>query len=460
MLDLTAQDTIVAPVTPPGAGGVAIVRLSGDRSREIVGALLDVDGNARWLTQDARLLNLYTLLAPADGSPIDQALLVWFEEGKSFTGEEVAEIQCHGSPLIVDQLIRECEPLGARLAEPGEFSFRAFRSGRLDLTAAEGLLALTHAQTKAGESAALRTLEGGLRKAIDGLRTRLVDLMAKLEVTFDYPEDVEDGYDHLAIAEALVELQMEVQALLESWKEQQVWADGLRVVLVGAPNAGKSSLMNALLGDQRVLVHETPGTTRDVIEATLLVEGYRIRLFDTAGRRETEERIEAAGLELAERYLADAHLCLHLVDRSQAPTPADVALSGSPQPRLILLNKSDLPMHPETQTWVYTQRAPSLNLSALTGDGLSRLRATLADFVSIMGGGGEAALFMTQRQFKLLSTVATELAAAIDLAVSAQPEDLVVLHLREALTALLCITGEVYDVAVLEAIFSQFCVGK
>jgi len=460
MLDLTAKDTIVAPVTPSGAGGVAIVRLSGSSSREMVAALLDPDAIHRWAAQDPRVLQLFTLLTPVERAGLDQVLLVWFEEGRSFTGEESVEIQCHGSPLVVEQILQACLRLGSRLAEPGEFSFRAFRNGRLDLTAAEGLLALTQSRTRAGHLAALRTLEGGLRKPLEELRARLVGLMAELEVTFDYPEDVQAGYNHESIANTLSQLQVDLQPLLADYERQQIWAEGLRVVFVGAPNAGKSSLFNALLGEDRALVHATPGTTRDVIEATLLQHGHRIRLFDTAGHREDAEGVESAGLAMAEQYLEDAHLLLHVVDGSSPPTDADVAISGAHSARLVVLNKSDLPVDPAQSGWAMNQQCRVLPTSVSTGAGIPELRLELVELAAQSSGNSMEALYLTQRQYGLLQTVATELAAGYDLALALQPEDLIVMHLREALSALLSITGEVYDTAVLDAIFSQFCVGK
>lgn len=459
MIDLAAQDCIVAPVTPPGAGGVAILRLSGPGGREIVTKLLLPVQISRWARLPASKLRRFVLHDPVSGSPLDEVLLVWFPAGRSFTGEATVEIQCHGATAVVESLLQACQIGGARLAEPGEFSYRAFRNGRLDLTAAEGLLALTQAVSRSAQAAALRTLEGSLKARIDAMREALLTVMSALEVTFDHPEDVVAGYDHEALARAIWEVMAACDALLQDYSRQQVWAEGLMVVLMGAPNAGKSSVFNALLGHDRAIVHESAGTTRDVIEAQLTVGGQRIRLFDTAGQRDADGAVEALGVARAQDLMDQAHLRLHVVDRSVPPNTVDLELLASTQRQILVCNKSDLPQHPDWDR-VVPRGVDAMTLSAVTRDGIDQLLQKVSQKAAELSALTDQTLFLTRRHFGLLSTVSTELTDAHDLASQAAPEDLVAFHLREALSQLLMMTGEVYDEAVLQSIFSQFCVGK
>lgn len=432
---MNLKDPICAIATPPGKGAIGVVRLSGEGALEMAARA--------FRGKDPRRLKggrftLGEVVDPATGEVIDQALLLVFRAPHSYTGEDVVEFQTHGSPAVLRRVMEVLVSLGARPAGRGEFTLRAYLNGKLDLAQAEAVLALIEAEGELARRQALRGLEGALSRKIAALEERLLDLLAHIQALLDYPEEgVEPHRAEAVIREALAE----VEGLLAQAKVSRLAQKGARLALVGAPNAGKSSLLNALLGYERALVSPIPGTTRDYLEAPLELSGIPLVAVDTAGVRETEDPLERAGVERALRIAQEADLILYVADRS-VPRPPPPPL---PWDRVIrVATKADLPPAWEDPAF--------LPVSSLTGEGLERLKEALKE--ALLGSGGGEFLF-TERQVEALLRARERLLEALAL-----PEDLMGLALEEALRALAALTGKEVAEEVVARVFQNFCVGK
>src|SRR5688572_8172472 len=334
---MIAEDTIVAISTATGRGAISVVRLSGKRAHEIARSCL-----SRWPEQPRTTL-LADIRDPANGSTIDQVVVVRYDAPNSYTGEDLVELSGHGgllSPVAVTALlIRE----GARQAEAGEFTRRAVLNGKLDILQAEGIASIVDARTEAARRSALHQVDGGASRQIGALRNALLDLEALLAYEIDFPEEDDGPIPQERIDRALTEAQRQVDELLGAVKLGELVREGAVVVLAGPPNAGKSSLFNALLGVERAIVHETPGTTRDAIEAVMEVNRWPLRLVDTAGLRESENEIERTGVEVSRRYLAGAHVVLVCAESEDELSRASLVVQGATNaPQISVLTKSDL----------------------------------------------------------------------------------------------------------------------
>jgi tRNA modification GTPase len=375
---------------------------------------------------------------PATGEVIDQALLLVFRAPHSYTGEDLVEFQTHGSPAVLRRVMEVLVSLGARPAGRGEFTLRAYLNGKLDLAQAEAVLALIEAEGELARRQALRALEGALSRRIAALEEKLLGLLAHIQALLDYPEEgVEPHRAEGVIREALAE----VEGLLGQAKASRLAQKGARLALIGAPNAGKSSLLNALLGYERALVSPIPGTTRDYLEAPLELFGIPLIAVDTAGVRETEDPLERAGVERALRIAEEADLILYVADRS-APRPPPPPL---PWERVVrVATKADLP-----KAW---EDPAFLPVSSVTGEGMERLKEALKE--ALLGReGGE--FLLTERQVEALLRAKERLGEALAL-----PEDLMGLALEEALRALAALTGREVAEEVVARVFQNFCVGK
>ena len=441
--------TIVALATPMGRSGVAMLRLSGPEAKTI--ASMVCPGGPSWRPRRA---SLRTAVGP-DG-PIDALLVVWMPGPRSFTGEDVVELSCHGNPVIVELLLSALIASGARMARPGEFTRQALLSGRTTLLGAEALRSLIAATSPVGVALAHAGMGGATDALSASLSEALLDLAAELEARLDHPGD-ELGYeDDLAVIDGLHAVAGRAAAAASSWRAGRVRIQGATVALIGSVNAGKSSLFNQLVGTTRALVSPTPGTTRDVVERSVLLEGLEVRYLDTAGERSsTDDPIEAAGIALGRTMTAEADLLLLITPLSAPPDPTwSVLLERTAAlPRLRIGTHTDLPAHPD---------APPVDLcvSSTTGDGVRLLKAAIRAQLSEDASGGEQLVVLSQRQHDLFRTVSEHAEQAAGALSSLLGPAIAAEEVTAALERLAELSGEDVREAVLDRLFSKFCIGK
>jgi tRNA modification GTPase len=441
---LSRGDTIAAIATPAGVGGVCVVRVSGPEAIRLVAESV---GRAPAALPDRRLVR--GKARALSGEPVDEVLVVAMRGPRSFTGEDVAEVHGHGGAVNTRRLLRMLLERGARLAEPGEFSRRAVENGRMDLAQAEALAEVIGATSERGWRLAQAQLRGVLGQRVSELRARLTGLLAELEAGIDFPdEDLELGGIE-ALGRAVRALRAEVVALADSFQLGRVLREGITVALVGAVNAGKSSLFNALLGTERALVAAEPGTTRDFVESQAVWAGVQVTLVDTAGRRATDSQVERRGIELGSRRAEEAELEVEVVARPDLETGRGTA-DGR---RLLVVSKSDLGGRPVPEGWLAT--------SAHTGEGLDELReAIVARVTGRAGVEGEGVTITSERHRDLLVACAAALETGASLLGARAPRELVAIEVRDAAARLAAITGEGVGEEVLDALFARFCIGK
>ncbi len=446
------SDVIAALATPPGRAALALVRISGNGALEVAGRVIarkgGIDGLESRITARAAFLG-------ADGKPIDEGMVTVFRAPRSYTGEDVVEFSCHGGLLAPAALLSALHAAGARTATPGEFTRRAVLNGKLDLLQAEAVGDLVDATAPAQGRAALRQLDGGLSRRIQALREELLDLLSFLSYDIDFPEEDDGPVPRERILVMLGRVKEAVAHLLATAPAGERLREGALVVLAGRPNAGKSSLFNAILGSSRALVTEIPGTTRDAIEAWSTVAEWPIRLVDTAGLRDGGERIERMGIEVSRRYLAAADLVLLCAESGRMPTMEERKLLEE-QPSLLVRSKADLV--PEAAR-VAEEGIP---VSALTAEGLDRLRDAIAGrlFGSAAGYGDLEPMLSRERHRVALGRAAAALAAAAPELAPAGDPVLGAHHVQGAVAALEELIGVVHPDEVLGRVFEHFCVGK
>ena len=447
----STTDTIVAIATPAGRGGIGVVRVSGPSARNVANALLRLD---------VPLRPRYATFVRTQG---DQVVATLFSAPHSYTGEDVVELSAHGSPVVLRQIVEQAMAHGARLAEPGEFTLRAFLNGRIDLVQAEAVADLIDAVTPLQARAAFDQLEGTLTERIASIDSALFDLIAKLEASLDFPDE---GYHFVEAGEtgaALRAIEGAIDALLRDATRGRLIREGARVAIAGRPNVGKSSLFNALLGAGRAIVTATPGTTRDLVTETVDIAGLPLDLVDTAGVRATTDEIEMEGVSRARHAWATADLILLVLDRSVPIEDADRELLSETLllPRLIVAAKSDLPAAWDSVT--IDRRV--IEVSSKTGIGLDDVRAAIRDALDCSDPSvvRDTAAVTNVRHAALLDGARTSLRRAID-AVEAPggpvAEEFVLTDLQEARGALEEVTGKRASEDLLHHIFSRFCIGK
>ena len=438
------DDTIVAISTPHGKGGVALLRLSGPQAVDLALDNLDVSSLE---PRRATYCHFGTL---------DDVVATYFPRG--YTGEPTVEISCHGSLYVQQALLQALVDGGARLAEAGEFTLRAFLHRRLDLSQAEAVADLIDAATPAQHRLAVSQLRGGYAQKLKELRQQLVDLTALLELELDFSQEDVEFADRTQLHALLDSLTGETDRLLASFEAGNALKQGIPVAIVGAPNVGKSTLLNALLHDSRAIVSDVPGTTRDTIEEPFSLGGITFRLIDTAGLRHTSDTVEALGIERSKEALRRARIVLQVVDASQPSVAVEPLDLDEEQRRIVVLNKTDLPAATQTLSPAAPEETPVVPLSALNGDGIDRLEAAMV--AAAQRYDRNEVLLTNQRHREALLRMREALASAADGLRTLLPADLVAVDLRDALYHLGSVTGDVANDELLASIFSRFCIGK
>ena len=454
----STTDTIAAIATPVGAGGIGIVRISGSESLWIARRLTrrTRDPKSRY----AHLVRVYD----GNNDLIDQALLLFMPGPRSYTGEDVAELSCHGGPVALRRVLDSALAAGARPAGPGEFTLRAFLNGRLDLAQAEAVADLVAAPTPAALAVAANQLAGRLSDAVGEMRSACLDLLAQMEAEVDFDEDEVPPMDRALLASTLDSLHRRLEDALATAGRGIMQRHGVRVALVGSPNVGKSSLMNALLSTDRAIVTEIPGTTRDVLEESFDLDGVPIVLNDTAGLRDTHDPVESLGVERSSRALEGADAVILVLDASRPllgnDETAAARVRSAAKPTIIALNKRDLP-HAVRAADVgdLAPNALIVHTAAIRED-VNELREALRHVIGLAGADGGLALVASVRHQEALTRARDELAAARRAVADDQPSDLVSIGVRGAVNALGEITGESATEDLLDVIFSKFCIGK
>lgn len=444
-------ETIAAIATPPGEGALAVIRISGAKAIEVAGRVFR--GKAiPSQTEERRVL--FGRIVDAQNELLDEVLLTTFRNPRSYTGEDLVEISGHGGPVVSSRVLAAVLAAGARMARPGEFTERAFLNGKLDLTRAEAVMDLIGAQTERAAKAATGQLEGRLGAAIHALRAEILEAVAHLEAFIDFPEEGIDPESGELLRRRMESVESRLEALLATANEGRLLREGITLALCGAPNAGKSSLLNRLLGFDRAIVSEIAGTTRDTIEEQASLGGYPFRMIDTAGLRETEDPVEREGVERARRAAGDADLRIHLVDASGQRDPVETLFPDE----LVVLNKVDL-LSDRAGLPIVSSGIP---ISCRTGEGIEALVAAILTKVTGRKAGEAApdVMAINTRHRDCLGKAQGHLAAAIALLESGEPPELVAVELRSALGDVGEIVGEAGTEEILGKIFSSFCIGK
>jgi tRNA modification GTPase len=450
-------ETIVAISTPPGRGGIGIVRLSGPEAASIGAQLVSL----RQPLEAGRARLADVLDSSSDeASRIDEAMVTFFAAPHSYTSEDVVEIAAHGSPVVLDLLLRRAIELGARLAEPGEFTQRAFLSGRLDLTQAEAVRDLIEAQTLTQARQAASQMGGALSRRVTPAKQALVELIALLEAGIDFGEDDVDVTPQTEIARRIDELTPPLAALEASFARGRIIHDGLTLAIVGRPNAGKSSLFNRLVERDRAIVTATPGTTRDLVTERISVDGIPIELVDTAGLREGLEEAEQIGIARSREALADAALVVVVLDATQPLNEEEHRLLAAVEgrPALVAVNKADLVSEP-AHNHAPTLATSALATSALTGEGIAELRERIVALAT-GGAAAEPGMLTNLRQHQAITTALSALTDAARANATGIPHEMILLDLYRVLWALDSLTGQTTPDDILNLIFSTFCIGK
>lgn len=473
---MNLDDTIVAIATPPGRGGIGVVRLAGARARAIAGPMLrlrhdlepgqavfgelveSAEGAAELRSAGRTNASVSTQTI---STRIDEVVVAYFAAPHSYTTDDVIEISAHGAPVVLRHIVELCVAAGARLAEPGEFTMRAFLNGRIDLTQAEAVRDLIDSQTLYQAKVAAQQLEGALSRRLQPIKQELVELIAVLEAGIDFAEDDVSIMADAPILEHIVAVRAPLEQLSASFAYGKIVHEGLTLAIVGRPNVGKSSLFNRLVERERAIVTATPGTTRDLVSETVAIGGIPVMLVDTAGIREALDEAESIGIRKSMEALADADLVLVVLDASQAETPDDAKLLklAENRPFIVVGNKSDLGLGDHWREVANSRQG--ICTSAVTGGGIDELRAEILRHIGGEGGAQAELGFLTNvRHQGLIQDSLSALGTAENAVAKRVPHEMLLLDLYSALRPLDAITGATTTDDILNLIFSTFCIGK
>lgn len=454
MNPLRDQDTICAVATPPGLGGISVIRVSGSQAQEFSRKI------APFLPVKVESHRSYygKIIRPSNQEVLDEVLITYFESGRSFTGEETIEISCHGSPVVLTEVLKELVLAGARTADRGEFTYRAFSNGRLDLVQAESVLSLIESKSTAEARNSLRQLEGGLSTEIKSFQRRCLTWLAHIEAGIDFSEEGLEVLSPEQMAQEMKTLREEMRLLISGYQKGRLFREGFRVILLGAPNVGKSSLLNALLSEDRSIVTPMAGTTRDLVEGWLDIDGLRVSFIDSAGLRSTSDEIEKAGVERARGAVEKSDLVFYVLDSSLGPSSEDEAeiksLKSQGKDTTVVFNKADLHKAQgiENTPWLaVSARDPK----AARRDLLQVVRQKIQKI-----GSFEELMLSQARHFESLNRADAALLESQNLLKEGRGFELVALGIKEALLEFQKILGERFDEQIIDQIFKEFCLGK
>jgi tRNA modification GTPase len=457
------NDTIAAVSTPFGKAGIGIIRLSGSKSEAIANKIFNPGSPIQRL--ESHRLYLGRLIDPSTGQMIDEVLLSFMKAPNSYTREDVVEINSHSGQILLSRILQIVLDQGARLARPGEFTFRAFSNGRIDLTQAEAVMDLINSRSEQGLVLASRQITGELRDTVAGLRERMIDLLARIEAAIDFPED-EPGLLPREDTAILIEREIlePIKRIISSYNRRKMWMEGINTVIAGRVNAGKSSILNRLLNEERAIVTDVPGTTRDIIESTVHIKGIPFRIMDTAGIREGKGKIERLGIIKSEQKLKEADLALIIIDQSRPLSKDDYRIlsAAGMAKSIIVINKIDLPSRlDEVDLKTLIGDLVAVRISTLTGEGIeSLLNAIPQKVLEVDPDSTSLSPAPNLRHRTALMESLDYFKNAADNIRKGTPLDVAAVDIREGADVLAEITGETTNEEIYEKIFSEFCLGK
>ena len=454
------METIVAISTPPGNSGIGIVRLSGEKCFDIIGKL--------FIPKNDGLIKGYSIkygnIIDDNNEIIDEVLVSYFISPKSYTGENMCEINSHGNNIILKQILDLCLKNGAKLAEPGEFTKRAFFNGRIDLSQAESVIDLINSKSEKEKKSAINQLEGYLSKEINKIKARILDVMADIEASIDYPEyDIEERTSAMILDESN-NIKNMLENLENSFNTGKILRDGVNVAIVGSPNAGKSSLLNAMLKEDRAIVTDIEGTTRDTIEEYITIEGILFKIIDTAGIRNSKDKIEQIGIDKSKKALRDADIVIAVLDSTKELSDEDHEILKNIRNKcaIILLNKSDLKNNILKDNKIVTDtKKEIIEISALNNEGIDCLYKKMASIFKIEDINTENTSIITNLRHKeAITSAKNNILKVSDTIKEGMPIDITAIYFKQAIEELNKITGENVTEDIINEIFSKFCLGK
>ncbi len=459
------EDTIAAISTPIGTAGLGKIRVSGPRAFYIGDCIFKTRGLKKISEAKNHTLHYGMVMDPQKNKIIDEVVVLVFREPHSFTGENVLEFDCHGGRLPLEKVLEVILKNGARMAEPGEFSRRAFINGRLDLSQAESIMEVIQAKTERSLEIAVNHLQGDLSQKIEEIRQKTIDLLSHLEASIDFPEDEIENFDQKEVGPRIDEIREDIKNLLATSDRGKVYREGLNTVIVGKPNVGKSSLLNYLLAEDRAIVTEIPGTTRDVIEESINLQGIPLNIIDTAGIRSTTDQVEKIGVKKARSSLDRADLVLMLLDVGQGIEEEDLEVYNlvKDKPLLILINKTDLREDKIQQQDLekHFSEHKKIWLSIKQQEGLEKLKEAIIDEIFTEQINTDNEIMITRmRHQEELSDALQSINKARKTKQKGLPHDFLTIDLKDCLTHLGKITGQTVNEDILDQIFSEFCLGK